>query len=634
MQNLYDNLKELLQKDERLVVDGKLLKNKIIELALAMDASLLKLLLTDAAIKKHFFTDVSGVLVFDKIKFQKFISNKQFLPNSYTAFKNKIGLTVNDEYISESKDVVLAWPYKDCVLEGGQSKEDAKRNEVFWNETLAPDEIDQLLSPKVLTNFKKYDKKGEHKVSELSFDDNLVIKGNNLLVLHTLLKVYRGKIKLIYIDPPYNTGNDSFLYNDSFNHSAWLIFIKNRLEVAKELLTKDGFIFISIDDNEHPYLRTLCNEIFKKENFISDIVIQSNKGGRDYLKIAKSHEYLICYQKSALSELNEIEKADGKYQYEDLKGGFNIRELRNRNPKFHRGNRPNLYFPYYVNDKKFDDNGFCAVSLEKKSGYDVIVYPKNSLGDDSCWRWGNIKAKANISDDVDKSEIIAKKKSDNGWNIYEKHRKLTGKVKSIWDDSPIRTEAGTKELRKLLENSVFPFPKPVELIKRVVQIATNDGDIVLDFFGGSGTTAQAVIEANVDEKRVFILCEQLGYVENITIPRVQKIIKEDSFIYTELAFSNQQFIDEIQSAKTKAALQKIWAAMQQKAFISYNVDIASINDKASGFDDLTLEEQQRFLIEILDKNMLYVPYTSIDDNDYNISESDKKLNKMFYEMGK
>jgi len=233
MQNLYDNLKELLQKDERLVVDGKLLKNKIIELALAMDASLLKLLLTDAAIKKHFFTDVSGVLVFDKIKFQKFISNKQFLPNSYTAFKNKIGLTVNDEYISESKDVVLAWPYKDCVLEGGQSKEDAKRNEVFWNETLAPDEIDQLLSPKVLTNFKKYDKKGEHKVSELSFDDNLVIKGNNLLVLHTLLKVYRGKIKLIYIDPPYNTGNDSFLYNDSFNHSAWLIFIKNRLEVAK-----------------------------------------------------------------------------------------------------------------------------------------------------------------------------------------------------------------------------------------------------------------------------------------------------------------------------------------------------------------------------------------------------------------
>ncbi len=272
MQNLYNDLKDLLQQDDRLVVDGKLLKNKIIELALAMDGSLLKLLLSHDGIKKHFFTEVEGVLVFDKIKFQKFISNKQFMPDSYTAFKNKIGLTVNDEFITESKEVVLAWPYKDCVLEGGQTKEDAKRNEVFWNETLAPDEIDQLLSHKALTNFKKYDKTGEHAVSEITLNDNLIIKGNNLLALHSLEKIYRGRVKLIYIDPPYNTGNDSFGYNDKFIHSTWLTFMRNRLSVAKDLLSNDGSIFIQLDWNDVHYCKLLMDEIFGREFFRNEII--------------------------------------------------------------------------------------------------------------------------------------------------------------------------------------------------------------------------------------------------------------------------------------------------------------------------------------------------------------------------
>ena len=238
MQNLLDNLKNLLQEDERLVSGGELLKNKIIELALKLDKDLIKLLLSDTKMKEVFFVDLDGVLVFDKDKFIKFVSNKQFLPDSYTAFKNKIGLVdEKGEFISEKKEVVLSWPYKDCVLEGGMTKEDQKRDEIFWNEILAPDEISRLLEPKVFTNAKRIDSKGEHKFDGFRTDekgnikDNLVIKGNNLLVLHSLKKRFAGKVKLIYIDPPYNTGNDSFRYNDSFNHSTWLTFMKNRLEV-------------------------------------------------------------------------------------------------------------------------------------------------------------------------------------------------------------------------------------------------------------------------------------------------------------------------------------------------------------------------------------------------------------------
>ena len=168
--SLLDELKTLLGKDKRFIADEQLLKNTIVEHALKLDKDLVRLLLSKKQIKEHFFADIDGVLIFDKDKFISFVDNKQFLPDSYTAFKNKIGLTIDgkDDYLKERKDVVLVWPYKDCVLEGGQTKEDQKRDEIFWNETLAPDEIDRLFEPKVLTNFKRFDKDGEHKVSEVT----------------------------------------------------------------------------------------------------------------------------------------------------------------------------------------------------------------------------------------------------------------------------------------------------------------------------------------------------------------------------------------------------------------------------------------------------------------------------------
>jgi len=234
MKNIFEKLADLLKEDKRLVSsDNELLKNKSQELANKNDAELIKRLLSDKDIKQHFFFEVEKTLIFDKEKFIRFLSNKQFLPDSYTAFKNKIGLTFDNEYLSENKDIVLVWPYKDCILEGGMTKEDQKRDEVFYNEILAPDDINRLLDPKVFTNFKKIDKNGEHKLDHFKRDengvikDNLIIKGNNLLALTSLKKEFSGKVKLIYIDPPYNTGNDGFSYNDSFSHSSWLVFMKN-----------------------------------------------------------------------------------------------------------------------------------------------------------------------------------------------------------------------------------------------------------------------------------------------------------------------------------------------------------------------------------------------------------------------
>lgn len=255
MSDFYNSVLKVLRKDERFFsVEGTLLRNSVYEAAMQMDAGLLRLLLGNADTKAAFFTDIDGTLVFDKVKFGWVINNRQFLPDSYTRFQNKIGLAdENGELLSSSGKVELVFPYKDCVLEGGQTKEDQKRSEIFYNETLAPDEVDRLLYPKVLVNAKRYFYDGAYDltgqptgegfvkcetVTEFSDTDNIIIRGNNVLGLASALKRYEGEVQFIYIDPPYNTANDSFKYNDTFKRSTWLSFMRNRLLLAQRLLKK------------------------------------------------------------------------------------------------------------------------------------------------------------------------------------------------------------------------------------------------------------------------------------------------------------------------------------------------------------------------------------------------------------
>jgi adenine-specific DNA-methyltransferase len=402
--------------------------------------------------------------------------------------------------------------------------------------------------------------------------ENLIIEGENLEVLKLLSTGYREKVKCIYIDPPYNTGKD-FVYSDNFSqdkkayweengvfkdgvkidtnteadgryHSNWLNMMYSRLLVARQLLREDGVIFISIDDNEVHHLRKLCDEVFGEDNFYSQIIVRANSRGQTYNQIAKTHEYILVYTKSSDGDLLELEKdADNSdLNLLDDIGNFNIRELRNRNPKFGKHNRPNLFYPIYVNTKSIDKDGFYPISLNKGDDYNTKIEPFNSKEIESCWRWGTKKLTDNLNENTLLSNIVAKEKGDSSFGIYEKYRKTTLKAKSIWDDNEFLTETGTVEVKNLGFDGEFDFPKPVELIKRCIELTVEKNDLVLDFFAGSGTTGQAVFEINngSDKDIKFIaiqlpekcdkstIAAQKGYqkISDITIERNKRVIEK------------------------------------------------------------------------------------------------------------
>ncbi len=638
-QNILDDLTELLRRDEEYIADGLILRNKVIEAALSMNARLLELLMKSDEIKGHFFVEVSGVLVFDKVKFRDFVSHKNFLPDSYTAFRNKIGLV--DEHgnqLSQSHNVVLTWPYKDCVLEGGMTKEDHSRNEVFWNTILSPDEITRLFEPKVLTGCERWSvasmKNGviSQPVAQISESDNLLIKGNNLLALHSLKSRYAGKVKVIYIDPPYNTGNDGFKYNDSFNHSTYLTFMRNRLEVAKIMLSAEGFIFIHCDRNEFAYLKVLMDEIMNDGKFVECIVVVNNPAGRDYGGIANMHEYILCYSRSQKYTLNWLDDPEKHFPYSDRIGGFELRELRNRNTTFHEGNRPNLVYPFYVDPKNFDENGLHQISLQKKDEW-VRVMPAKSQGIQTVWRWGRAKSEQNIN-----TNIVARPKKNGQFRIFEKYRKTSKMIRSMWGDKYVNSERGTLQVKALVGKQAFTYPKPEETLNRIIEIASDPGDLVMDFFAGSGTTAAVAHKMG----RQWIAIEQMSYVRKLTKIRLKKVVEGEqggismqvgwkgggSFVYAELASSNSSFSDQIAHAKNFIELISIKEKMQNTGFLRYNVELDSFD--IGEFENLSLNDAKCVLMDCLDVNHLYVNLNSIGDEKFDISDEDADLTRAFY----
>ena len=325
---LYEALEKQLKTENNFVTDdGALKKWVVINKAQNFDSRIIELLLEKPELKAYFFIEIKGTLVFNQQKFIQFLEQKNYLNDSYTQYKNKVGLTIDGKYLKQRNEVALVWPFKDCVLEGGQSREEDKREEIFFNETLAQDEITQLLEPKVLTNATTYTKDGSQPFEGFTRDaelnkkrglpkntitDNLIIKGNNLLALHSLKKEFAGKVKLIYIDPPYNTGKDGFGYNDRFNHSAWLTFMKNRLLVARELLSENGSIWMNIDDNEAHYLKVLGDEIFGRDNFIANVIWQKKFAPQNDAKyFSDSHDHILIFGKHKESfQINYLERSD------------------------------------------------------------------------------------------------------------------------------------------------------------------------------------------------------------------------------------------------------------------------------------------------------------------------------------
>ena len=363
---------------------------------------------------------------------------------------------------------------------------------------------------------------------------NLYIEGDNLEVLKLLQRAYLGKVKMIYIDPPYNTGND-FVYDDDFAmsredmddamgnldedgnrlrsnpntnpryHSDWCSMIYSRLLVARTLLSNDGVIFISIDDNEVHHLRKICDEVFGANNFKSLSIVMNNRGGRDYGGVALQHDYILIYGKTDNASINLIVEKEKQFQFTDEEGGFNLMELRNRNVKFNDKNRPNLCYPFYVNPSTSDHNGLMEVSLEPQAGF-IEVYPAKSQGVQTVWRWGK-EQKARLA--LNK-EIFGKANQNGGYMIVQKYRKVTKMQRSIWDEKVFLNERGTEAVKELLGAAFFDYPKSPYIIKRVLELGTSKDSLILDFFSGSATTAHAVMQLNAEDggKRKYI-CVQL-----------------------------------------------------------------------------------------------------------------------------
>lgn len=647
--HLYHILEDVLRMEERFcTADGQLIKNSIIEAALSLQPNLIKLLLGNDELSANFFSNIEGVKVFDKVKFQRFVMNKSFLADSYTAYKNKIGLTDEDgRFLSESREVVLSWPYKDCVLEGGQTKEDAKRDEIFWSETLAPDEINRLTEPKAFTGFKRYDKDGEHSVEQLLTTDNLIIKGNNLLALYSLRKKFGGRVKLIYIDPPFNTGNDSFKYNDQFNHSTWLVFMRNRLMVAKELLANNGLIFIHIDDIEDAYLKVLADEIFGRNNFVNVIAVRSSTPSGT---------------KTAHKDKTIIKQKDMILVY---KGGDNI-----------------VLTPQYTKRKKWDPHYSLILDHHDDGSYSFRKLV------DELYKMNILKDNQKLEEvDIDNAEFkqyymshakdICRLQSHKNKDAEQKSRALTnrvyediveGKVVGLYYNGQVITPLAQGVKRVYSEQKFvddlgmllcdfwddidfqntqneggISFPtakKPEMLIYRLIDMCTKPREIVMDFFLGSGTTAAVAHKMN----RQYIGIEQLDYGENDCVVRLMNVINGEqsgaskgigwlgggSFVYCELAKANDEFVEKIQAATTTEALQSIWTQMKETGYLNYKIDIATIDANAADFEALSINNQKRFLIECLDKNLLYVPFSDIDSEEYSISDEDKRLTREFY----
>ena len=582
---IYEELKSILkEKNGLLDENGEIKKWVIMEKARNYDNDLIKLLLKNERLKSEFFKKIDETTIFLQEKFCDFLELKSFMSDSFTSFKNKIGLTNGNKFISKDSHVVLNFPYKDCVLEGGASHDDDKGKEIFFNEILARDEITQLFNPKVLTNFKRVQSINQSINQSIKFNrdeninlsrglpkdtitDNLLIKGNNLLALHSLKKEFAGRVKLIYIDPPYNTGNDSFKYNDSFNHSTWLVFMKNRLEIARDLLREDGSIYVNLDYNEVHYCKVLMDEIFGLENFQREVIwrigwLSGYKTGVS--NYVRNHDSILFYSK-------------------------------NKNKMF--------FNKIYIDNSNFKE-----------------LISKNKLADILCDYDMDKKQISNIYNKINFDTRIKRYPIEDVWNANE------------YDDlnSIAIVSYSGESVSKMLGTDEVKGQKSEKLIQRIIQSSTNENDIILDFFTGSGTTAAVAMKMN----RQFIAIEQMDYIETITKERLKNVIEgeqggvsraldwqgDGEFVYFELKKHNELFKEKIVKAKNKKEMLEIFKEIDKNAFLNYKVDMKKFSKNTNEFETLSLDEQKRILDEFLDKNQLYVNLSSINDADFEISD--------------
>jgi len=683
---LYETLEKQLKKENNFVTDnGELKKWVVINKAQNFDAGLIGLLLDNTDLKEKFFLNVKGSLVFNQNLFVQFLEQKNYLNDSYTQYTNNVGLTIDGKYLKQRNEVALVWPFKDCILEGGQSREEDKREEIFFNEILAQDEITQLLEPKVFTNAKTFDKDGEQGFTSFTRDsainkkrglpedtitDNLIIKGNNLLALHSLKKEFAGKVKLIYIDPPYyfkgTKADDAFAYNSNFKLSTWLTFMKNRLDVAKKLLADEGTIFVQIKDDGMAHLKLLLDDVFGIDNFVNCIAVKMSEASGVKMTHAKSRfpnikEYIFFYKRS--NNFKRFKKID-KYKNKEWDTENNI-FLKNFTQE-DRNKIIAIQEKEEVNEKDVD-NAIKILSNAKKVSLSEKIKSLSKETDVNEWLIENsyriIKTAGSsslakqvkeltkipnqdISAFISRDNILFYYITDFNRNTKQPRLQVIFADENIWKNpcdfwQDIKTTGAIANERGV---QLSDGKKPEKLLHRIIDMTTEEGDIVLDYHSGSGTTAGVAHKM----KRQWITIEQIDNQIDLSLNGLNNVIKGDktgvselvnwqgggSFTYLELKKYNQTFIEQIEEAKDSKALLVIWEQMKAKSFLNYNVDMQKQEEHIEEFKKLELSQQKEHLAELLDKNQLYVNLSSINDKDFECTNNEKKTSRDFYQIKK
>ena len=651
----------ILKKDNRLWDEETLNKTLLFELLDKYDDKLFALLLSDKDTKAKYFIKAGDSYVFKYDDFKFFIEQNS-LDGSYTKYENTIGLSDKGKFLSQSTDYVLDWPYKDTILVGGMSseedkenyieekefsKERRKREEIFYNNIIAQDEIDRLKDNKALKNFTRYSKKGREDVKKIDRDkdgtimENLLIKGNNLLALYSLKDQFAGKVKLIYIDPPYNTGGDTdiFAYNNRFKHSTWLTFMKNRLQVASEFLSEDGFIAITIDHQELYYLGAIADEIFGETNRVGLVTIYINPKGRQHERFfSASTEYMLVYAKdinqATFRNITIDEEKTETFDKEDELGKYRLDKFARIRSSTLRDVKPNFYYPIYVSpDLK-------KISSKKIKGYTEVFPIEN--GKEYSW-----KTKKDTFEERLENNQFEAIENDGEVQIYNKYREQQV-FKNLWTDKKYFPEfQGTNMLKKIIGNNSFSYPKSLFAVLDTLKIMTSKNDIIMDFFAGSSTTGHAVLELNKEDggDRKFILIEQISDQINIGKKRLSKVISSsidkvpsgynnENFIYLELAEYNEEAKNKIESCKNYKELKKLFTDLTDYYFLNYNIAVKDFNEKVlndKDFQELPIDKQKKLFKALLDNNQLYISYDEQDDSRFNLTKEDKNLTQMFYE---
>jgi len=703
---IFDELKTaLVSFGDKYFVGEELNRSKLTDDLRNYDEALLSKLFEVDFIKQHFIKEVAGQKLFQIEQLEEAVLYNDYWDTSYTKYENRVGLASKGKFVQDSQDVVLDFPFKDGVLTASMTKEDNEDgyDDAFLNEVIEKDEIDRLFDKKVFVNVKRFgdNQTAQHSTAQhstaqhstavdngiVSFDkekDNLIIKGNNLLALHTLREKYTGQIKLIYIDPPYNTGSDSFLYNDRFNHSAWLTFMKNRLEIARELLTDDGYIFIQTDDSEQAYLKVLMDSIFGRNQYVNTIsvlfknIAGASGGGQDK-RLKKNIEYVTIYSKNrelsrpfnSVYEFKKISNLVQEMREEGVSWKYTSILVDSGTEKYvgstidGAGNEIKLYKQENPVIKSISSL-MKEESLTEEQAYDKYgkfafqtAMPQSSIRPRVMEKWQELGLGENDLMSIRYVPRTGKNKGVEYQQFYKGNTfRLFAWLKDVSEeiDGTLykRDALGTfwnfvGETKNVNKEGQVEFPngkKPERLLGKIIEMATEPNDLVLDFFGGSGSTAAATLKLG----RNFISIEQMESQVSLEIERLKNVIDGSdqnglssdvnwqgggSFVYAELFPKNMGYLQDVIHAKNLDELKSVYERMlsgtdtDEPADISFRADLSKI-DWMEGFD-----ENKRLLVKLLDKNGLYYNYSEIDDKNVRdlISDEDYTFNKNFYEGG-